>query len=138
LPPSVLEDLGLKPAIRSLVEEFRDREGMIVTFRSEGVPDSVPLDITTGLYRITQEALRNVSKHAGKTHVKVSLKGDPDRIRLQVADSGEGFDPHARRSGLGLISMEERARIMQGTLNVASEPGEGTRVTVNVPLPASQ
>jgi two-component system CheB/CheR fusion protein len=138
LHPSVLEDLGLKPAIRSLVEEFRDREGMIVTFRSEGVPDSVPLDITTGLYRITQEALRNVSKHAGKTHVKVSLKGDPDRIRLQVADSGEGFDPHARRSGLGLISMEERARIMQGTLNVASEPGEGTRVTVNVPLPASQ
>ena len=136
LHPSVLEDLGLKSAVRSLVEEFRNREGMIVTFRSEGLPETIPLDITTGFYRITQEALHNVSKHAGKTQVKVSLRGNSGRIRLQVADCGEGFDPHARHSGLGLISMEERARILRGTLDIASEPGEGTKITVSVPLPA--
>lgn len=134
LHPSVIEDLGITPAIRSLVEDFRDREQMIVTFRSQNVPEGIPVEIATGLYRITQEALRNVAKHAGKTHVKVLLDSKPGGIRLQVIDSGKGFDPHARRSGLGLISTEERTRIMRGTLTIESEPGIGTRVTVDVPL----
>jgi two-component system CheB/CheR fusion protein len=133
LHPSVIEDLGVRPAIRSLVEDFRDREHMIVTFRSHEMPD-VPIEIATGLYRITQEALRNVARHAGKTHVKVLLKGETHRIRLEVIDFGEGFTPQARRSGLGLISMEERVRIMRGTLTIDSKPGEGTRVTVDIPL----
>jgi signal transduction histidine kinase len=66
--------------------------------------------------------------------VKVALKGNSGTIRLQVIDFGEGFDVQARRSGLGLISMEERARMMEGTLGVESEPGEGTRISVEVPL----
>jgi two-component system, chemotaxis family, CheB/CheR fusion protein len=135
LHPSVLDDLGVASGIRSLAEDFQERENMIVNVTAQNVPGNLPNTIAIGLYRITQEALRNVSKHAGRTHVKVMLKGSDGTLRLQVIDSGHGFDIHARRSGLGLISMEERARLMQGTFTVESEPGEGTRITVDVPWP---
>ncbi|HLH19150.1 MAG TPA: CheR family methyltransferase [Bryobacteraceae bacterium] len=137
LHPSIIDDLGAAAALRSLVDDFREREHMIVTYSVQRLPENIPTQVATGLYRIAQEALRNVAKHAGKTHVKVTLRGDGSRVRLQVFDSGEGFDPAAQRSGLGLICMEERARMMEGTFAVESKPGEGTRVTVEVPLPAA-
>jgi two-component system, chemotaxis family, CheB/CheR fusion protein len=133
LHPSVLEDLGLASGIRSLAQDFQEREKMIVNVTAQNVPGDLPNATTIGLYRITQEALRNVSKHAGRTHVKVLLKGSDRSLRLQVADYGDGFDVNVRRSGLGLISMEERARSMQGSFLVESKPGEGTRITVDVP-----
>jgi two-component system, chemotaxis family, CheB/CheR fusion protein len=135
LHPSVIDDLGLTPGIRSLVEDFQERENMIVSFSSQDIPDNLPTAIVTALYRITQEALRNVAKHAGRTHVKVILRGVPTGLRLQVVDSGMGFDIHQRRSGLGLISMEERARMIEARLTVESELGEGTRINVDVPWP---
>ncbi len=135
LYPSVIDDLGLAPALRALLDDFRDREGMIGTFSAQRLPEKISGEIATGLYRIAQEALRNVSRHAGKSHVKVILAGNGAAIRLQVIDSGEGFDVLEPRSGLGLISMEERARMMGGTFRVESELGEGARVTVEVPLP---
>jgi two-component system CheB/CheR fusion protein len=135
LHPSVIDDLGLVPALRALVEDFRDRESMIATFSAQQVPEEIPRAVATGLYRIAQEALRNVAKHAGKTHVKVILRGTRSDLRLQVIDSGEGFDTQARRSGLGLISMEERARMMEGQFVVESELGEGTKITVQVAWP---
>jgi two-component system CheB/CheR fusion protein len=134
LHPSALEDLGITPALRALVENFRGNEQMIVSFSAPEAPARLPIDIATGLYRIAQEALRNASKHAGRAHVKVLLRKLPSGLRLQVTDSGEGFDPQAPRTGLGLISMEERARLMGGTLSVESKVGEGTRITVDVPL----
>jgi signal transduction histidine kinase len=135
LHPTIIEDLGLTPALRSLVEDFREHEQMIVTFTTRNFPETLDPQVATGLYRITQEALRNVSKHAGKTHVKVVLRGSPTGIRLQIEDYGEGFDLHAQRTGLGLINMEERTRLLQGRFTVESEPGEGTRVTIDVPRP---
>ena len=137
LHPSALDDLGIAPALRALVENFRAHGQIIVTFSAPGAPAGVPLEVATGLYRIAQEALRNASKHAGHAHVKVQLLGVPSGIRLQVTDSGDGFDPAAPRTGLGLISMEERARLMGGTLRVESKPGEGTRISVDVPLTES-
>ncbi|HVW07166.1 MAG TPA: CheR family methyltransferase [Bryobacteraceae bacterium] len=134
LHPSALEDLGITPALGALVENFRGTEHMIATFSAVDVPSPIPIEVATGLYRIAQEALRNATKHAGRAHVKVLLRGADSGIRLQVTDSGEGFDPQARRTGLGLISMEERARLMGGSLNIESKPGEGTRITVEVPL----
>jgi signal transduction histidine kinase len=116
------------------VDDFREREHMIVTFSAHHVPETVPSEVATGLYRIAQEALRNVAKHAGRTHVKVFLRGGPNGLRFQVIDSGEGFDVQARRTGLGLISMGERARLMQGAFTVESKVGEGTKITVDVPL----
>jgi two-component system CheB/CheR fusion protein len=133
LHPSLLDDLGLAAALRSLTSDFGEREGMITTFSAQDVPESLPIDIATGLYRIAQESLRNVGKHAGKTHVKVNLRGTPDGLQLQISDAGHGFEQRLERNGLGLISMEERARLMEANLRVNSVVGHGTSVTVLVP-----
>jgi two-component system CheB/CheR fusion protein len=137
LHPSIIEDLGLRAALRTLTEEFGQRENMIATFSSENVSDEVSLETATGLYRITQEALRNVAKHAGKTHARVSLKETSEGLQLQIADFGHGFDLESGHHGLGLISMEERARHIGGSLELWSALGEGTRVTITVPAAKS-
>jgi two-component system CheB/CheR fusion protein len=138
LHPSIVDDLGLPQALRALVEDFGEREGMLATFSSRTVPDEVPRQIAAGLYRIAQEALRNVAKHAGKTHVKVTLEGWDERLRMEVADLGQGFDPEGTRAGLGLTSMGERARLIGGKLNVGSALGKGTTVTIEAPLPKQE
>ena len=144
LHPSILEHLGTAAALESLLDEFAEREGTITGFHAERVPDDLPLDIATGLYRITQEALRNVSKHAGKAHVKISLheiertgNGHNKRLALEIADSGRGFDLEQHTPGLGLISMKERARLLGATLHLQSVPRRGTTVTVELPLPVN-
>lgn len=134
LHPAALEDLGLTAALRSLTEEFGEREEMITTFSAPDLLPTLPIEISIGIYRIAQEALRNVAKHAGKTHVKVLLRHRPEALELQVLDSGLGFDMEDKRSGLGLISMEERVRLIGATLKIESALGEGTKVTVDVPL----
>jgi signal transduction histidine kinase len=93
--------------------------------------------VAIGLYRITQEALRNVTKHAGRASVSIALLGSEDALDLSVRDAGKGFDlgtPGARK-GLGLISMAQRAELMGGQLELQSQPGQGTRIHVKVPLP---
>lgn len=136
LHPRVLKDLGLAAALRGLVEEFDRREGMPATFSSRDLPDHVPDEAATAIYRITQEALRNVAKHAGRTHVKVVLNNEDHSLVLKVTDFGVGFDAESMdgQDGLGMISMEERARIAGGSFDVESELGSGTSVTVKVPL----
>lgn len=138
LHPSIIEDLGLAAALRMLTNEFGEREDMITSFFPHEVPEEIPVEISTGLYRIAQEALRNIAKHAGKSHVKVMLSGKPGGLELQIADSGRGFDMKRHRSGLGLISIEERARLIHGTAVVESALREGTKVRVNIPLEVTQ
>ena len=134
LHPSMLDDLGLTPALRHMVEEFGEREKMPATFEAIGVVDQLSREVSTTLYRITQEALRNVSKHAGKTHLRVTLMGVENAVRLTIRDLGHGFDTGERsRAGLGLLSMEERVRLVGGTLRVESEVSAGTTVEVEVP-----
>ncbi len=133
LHPSILEDLGLPEALKALVDEFGQREGMLTTFRRFNLPESIPYEIAGVLYRITQEALRNVAKHAGRTHVKVTLEGVDSIVRLEIRDSGEGFDQEGKRLGLGLVSMAERARLVRGSFHVESALGVGTSVVVEVP-----
>ena len=136
LHPSILTDLGLTAALRALVDEFGKRESMPVTFVSLNVPELAPQPAVTALYRITQEALRNVVKHAGKTHVKVMLEGTEHGLHLEVLDLGQGFDLETEfpREGLGLISMKERARLAGGEVKITSALGRGTAVSVDVPL----
>ncbi len=136
LHPRVLKDLGLAAALRGLVEEFDRREGMPATFSSRGLPEQVPDEAATAIYRITQEALRNVAKHAGRTHVKVMLHNVDHSLLLKVVDFGVGFDADGAdgQTGLGMISMQERARMAGGSLDVESELGSGTAVTAKVPL----
>ncbi len=135
LHPSILDDLGLTPALRQMINEFGEREGMPTTFEAVAVSEELSRDAKVALYRIAQEALRNVAKHAGKTHVRMTLMGIEDGCRLTIRDLGHGFDKgeHAR-SGLGLLSMEERTRLVGGTIRVESEVNAGTSVEVEVPV----
>lgn len=136
LHPAILNDLGLSAALQALVKEFGEREDMPATYTTQNLPEHWPPEAATALYRITQEALRNVAKHAGKTHVKVVLAGTPDGLELTVKDFGIGFDTDGEMptTGLGMISMQERARMAGGTIHVHSALGQGTTVSVHVPL----
>lgn len=134
LHPAILNDLGLSAALRAMVKEFGEREHMPVTYLTQELPESWSTEAATAVYRITQEALRNVAKHAGKTHVKVILSGKDDRLELRVMDFGIGFDQDAEgvRKGLGMISMQERARLAGGSLTIQSALGQGTTVIAEV------
>lgn len=136
LHPAILNDLGLSAALKALVTEFGEREGMPATYTTQNLPESWTQEAATALYRIAQEALRNVAKHAGKTHVKVVLSGGGDRLQLKVTDFGIGFDQEAdgHLNGLGMISMQERARMAGGKLTVTSRLGAGTTILVDVPV----
>jgi two-component system CheB/CheR fusion protein len=136
LHPAILHDLGLAAALKAMVQEFGKRESMPATYTSQDLPESWSTEAATAIYRIAQEALRNVSKHAGKTHVKVALSGIDSQLQLRIMDFGLGFDQDADgpARGLGMISMKERARLAGGTLTVQSELGHGTTVTATVPL----
>lgn len=109
---------------------------MPATYESQNLPELFPQDAATAAYRIAQEALRNVSKHADKTHVKVVLSGDGEKVQLRVMDFGIGFDQGAdlNTDGLGMISMKERARLAGGSTNVVSKLGEGTTISVDIPV----
>jgi PAS domain S-box-containing protein len=140
LHPSILEDLGLAVAMRAYVMDFSTREGIRVNLTQKKLPADLPQDIATCLYRVMQESLRNAAKHARTQRVNVMLTGSSHSIRLSTRDWGVGFDPHnsrVRRSGLGLIGMEERVRLMNGTFALHSRPGRGTQVVVHLPLPES-
>jgi two-component system, chemotaxis family, CheB/CheR fusion protein len=135
LHPAILNDLGLSVALKALVEEFGERENMPADYVTQNLPESWSPHAATAIYRIAQEALRNVAKHAGKTHVKVVLAGEDDHLQLKVMDFGIGFDQEAdsQSPGLGMISMQERARLAGGIMTVTSKLGEGTTVTVEIP-----
>lgn len=136
LHPSLLEHLGLEAAIRDHVDDFSRRSGLKVRYVQRDVPQSVPMDVGTCLYRVTQECLQNVLKHAEASDVLVRLLGTTRGIGVCIHDNGKGFDPEPARSasrGLGLISMKERVRPFQGTFRIRSRPGKGTEVHAWVP-----
>jgi PAS domain S-box-containing protein len=132
--PSVLEHLGLPNALKHLCRDFSQREGIHVRFHSDKSTCDIPGTMSSSLYRVAQEALRNISKHAKAVDVEVNLTIAEKAIRLSVVDSGDGFDTSAVKSGLGLHSMRERAELVGGAFSITSEPGSGTRILVSVPL----
>jgi signal transduction histidine kinase len=136
LHPSILDDLGLEAAIRAECERVSEREGFPIVFEAVDLPAELPHDCELTFYRITQEALHNIAKHAEARRAHVLLQGEDDCVTLEIEDSGKGFDPEeARRSsGLGLISMGERVRLLGGVLRVDSKPGSGARIRVEAPV----
>jgi signal transduction histidine kinase len=132
-----LEDLGLIPALRDLCEEFSSREEIEVAFESEAVPNVLPVDIASCFYRVSQEALHNVLKHAQASQVRLKLSVSADGLHLSIHDNGVGFDSEAglSRPGIGIVSMKERVRLVQGEFSINSRPGHGTELRVFVPLP---
>jgi len=137
LHPAILTELGLEAAVREECVGFSAQERVPAHFASESVPPSLPEDISLCLYRVAQESLRNVAKHARAAQVRVLLSGRKNGITLRVEDTGNGFhiDEVQGKGGLGLISMEERARLVNGKYTVLSQPGKGTAVELFVPLP---
>ena len=137
LHPAILDDLGLEDALRSECDRFAEREGVVTHFHCGGLPDRLPKDIALCLYRIAQEALRNVAKHAQTDRVELVLNADAEFLDLEVRDFGRGFFPEEVRCqpGLGLASMEERTRLVGGEITISSVPSQGTSITVRVPLP---
>ena len=137
LHPSILEDLGLTAALNDLCEEFSAREGIEVQFTSEAVPPAIPVEVASCMYRIAQEAMHNILKHARADSVRLKVNGDSNGIYLSIKDTGVGFDAEAgvRRPSLGIVSMKERARLVQGEFSIHSQSGQGTEVRVFVPLP---
>jgi methyl-accepting chemotaxis protein len=136
LHPSVLDDLGLVAALESECRLFNER-GLPVELHHQGLFDDVPRPTQLTLYRIVQEALHNVVKHAHANVAVVSLERAHD-LRLTIVDDGKGFETTSRPlNGLGLSSMKERARLVGGLFRITSAPGQGTRVEVSVPMEAA-
>jgi signal transduction histidine kinase len=135
LRPAALDDFGLVPALRRLAETFAERSG-IETSVEASVEERLSTEIETTLYRVVQEALTNVVKHAGAAHVSIVVSSRDSSVAVTVDDDGRGFDTDAvRTSALGLLGMRERLALVGGTLTVESSPDAGTTLAAQVPLP---
>ncbi len=147
LRPSVLDDLGLVAALRWLVQDGRERLRLAVELQMEGLEDgssgdggdeqrrqNLPTVYETAVFRIAQESLTNVARHAQAQHVRMLLRRDEEYVCLEVADDGCGFDVGRGQRGLGILGMRERAGLLGGTVTIHSRPGEGTRVQAVLPL----
>jgi len=133
LRPAALERLGLAGAIQALADENAARSGAAVETEIE-IGEAVSGDEERIVYRLVQEALTNVTKHAHASHINVTAAELDDVIRIVIRDDGDGFDPAASRSGRGLRGMRERIELFGGQIEVASTPGEGTEISATVPL----
>ncbi|HXY68960.1 MAG TPA: sensor histidine kinase [Gemmatimonadales bacterium] len=141
LHPGVLDDLGLGPALKRHAADTAESLGIAVRVRISGFgPRRLPLPLEIALFRIAQEALTNVGRHAGARRVEISLARSASAVRLAVSDDGKGFDPGARARRarpvrrFGLLGIRERATALGGTVDVASARGRGTTVAVSLPL----
>jgi len=140
LHPVILHTLGLTAGIEFLCEEYTRMSGIAVKFVSGNIPPASP-GVSLCLYRVVQEALHNVAKHARAKRVKVVLCGDSAGIQVMIRDAGCGFDPSFPRTertranhGLGLISLSERVRLLGGRFEIRSRPGRGTRILAFIPF----
>lgn len=140
LHPGVLRHAGLVAALQGDCAAFGGQHGIVVTFHADPGLEELQADVALCLYRVAQEALRNIARHAGARQAEVALTRSDDILELRIADDGQGFDLAAarRRSGLGLISIDERVRLVQGYVQIVTEPRRGTELRVRVPLHAGE
>jgi signal transduction histidine kinase len=135
LHPAVLERLGLVPALQSLCADISNRDDLSVQFRQIQVPEPIPSDLALCIYRVVQEGLQNVVKHSHSRRAAVVLAGASDSIALSIRDFGIGLSPDmVNKTGLGLLSIEERVRLLAGRVSIESRAHWGTRIVVRIPL----
>jgi signal transduction histidine kinase len=140
LRPSHLDDLGLPAAVRWYASEVQSRAPLAVSVEVIGEPRPIPSAVKTALFRVVQEALTNVARHAQVASAQVRLRREADRVSLRVQDRGVGFDPGTvlesaeEGGGFGLRGMRDRVRLLAGRFGLRSSPGKGTVVEVEVPL----
>ena len=134
LRPKALDDYGLVPAVERLAESFAEQTGLKLDVETQLSEARFPSEVETALYRMVQEALTNIVKHAQAQHVSVVLTGGRGAITALIEDDGRGFDPEAAREGMGLDAMRERLGLIGGKLKIESRPGGGTTLVAKVPL----
>lgn len=137
LRPAALDDLGLVPAIRRYAELHLGMAGVDFEVRQEGLDARLDGSLETVIYRVVQEAINNVARHSGATRVRIGLQFNRDAVAATVEDNGRGFDPalDTLKQGVGIQGMQERASLAGGRLAVDSQPGRGTKVRLEIPLP---
>ncbi|MCI0626658.1 MAG: histidine kinase [Acidobacteria bacterium] len=136
LRPSVLDDLGLDPALRWQAREFSRRYGIPVTVEITGSLEPLPESHRTCIYRVAQESLTNIARHAEARNIHMTLHGDDQLLSLAVQDDGIGFDlGKAQPNGLGLVGIEERVRELGGGISIITQPSKGTLLRVQIPRP---
>jgi signal transduction histidine kinase len=133
LRPKALDDFGLSAALERLIDTYSRRTGLAVDSHLAGLEPRLPEPVESALYRISQEALTNIAKHAGASTVSIITRRDEGRVVMVVEDNGTGFDAAGPADGLGLVSMRERAELLGGSLRVESGPDHGTTLVVEVP-----
>jgi two-component system sensor histidine kinase UhpB len=144
LRPTALDDLGLMPALRWYIKEYQKKFPIVVEFQASGFKERLPAEMETVLYRIVQESLTNIAKHAQASKVKIHLQEGREEISATITDDGRGFDiailqkaPGANQErGWGLLGMHERAQLLDGTFSIVSTPGKGTQIKVEIPHPS--
>jgi signal transduction histidine kinase len=137
LRPSMLDDFGLVPALKWHIENFSKRTNIRVGLQTKHLKGRFPTEVETTFYRILQEALTNVAKHAQATEVTVQLSREGDSLSLSVEDNGKGFDAKKitfPKDRLGLFSIEERVKLLNGEFDISSEANKGTKLNVKIPL----
>ncbi|MDX2150269.1 MAG: sensor histidine kinase [Bryobacteraceae bacterium] len=135
LRPSMLDDLGLSPALQWQGREFSRRTGLPVHIGLEGDVDSAPEEVRTCVYRVVQEALTNVARHAAAKRIDVVVRRVDDELAVSIEDDGKGFDPaRPGGDGIGLVGLKERVTDLAGIVSIESGPGKGTRIRVRLPL----
>jgi signal transduction histidine kinase len=133
LRPSMLDDLGLVPALKWQAREVARRTGMKVRVDAEDVPDTLPDEYRTCIYRVVQEALHNATRHSHATHVRVTVRQEEQQIHVTIHDDGHGFHPRQEK-GMGILGMEERVRHLGGALEIRSQPGQGAAISIHLPF----
>jgi PAS domain S-box-containing protein len=134
LHPPLLRHAGLQAAVEDHIQKAIERTGLCISLKAQDVPGAIPLEWSLCLFRVLQESLQNIVKHAKATEVRVTLSGSSHGIGLSVIDNGQGFDKSGHQKGLGLISMQERLRLLNGFLNIHSRPADGTKICAWIPF----
>ena len=139
LRPVALDELGLRSAVEYGVEQWQRRHPQVrCSFTAQGELDGLSEQMNITLYRLAQECLTNVAKHAEASRVVISLarrvESDGDEVRFSFEDNGLGFDPGVRRQGLGLVGLRERVEALKGNFDLQSAPGQGARIRAAIPV----
>jgi len=140
LRPTYLDDLGLIPAIRQYAADRLGNVGVNVNVLTSNMDRRLPGQVETAIFRVFQEAINNIYKHAGACNASIRLTRDSGKVLASISDDGKGFDVDSsegvnKNSGLGLVGIEERVSLLGGTLNIKSKPGKGTELRIEVPVP---
>jgi signal transduction histidine kinase len=132
LRPGMLDVLGLRAALEHLVQQFGERFGIDCVFHADRDEYELDSDRSIAVFRLVQEALTNISRHAQATHADIRMEEVEDELHLLIQDDGVGFDPHAHRRGFGLLGMSERVSMLGGEMNV--DGSHGVRISIILPL----